>query len=40
MSERLTDIFGIDVFSDAVMLERLPKKTYLALKKQLKTVRI
>jgi glutamine synthetase len=33
MSERLTDIFGIDVFSDAVMLERLPKKTYLALKK-------
>ena len=33
MSERLTDIFGIDVFSDAVMIEKLPKKTYLALKK-------
>jgi glutamine synthetase len=33
MSERLTDIFGIDVFSDAVMIEKLPKKIYLALKK-------
>lgn len=33
MSEKLTDIFGIDVFSDAVMLEKLPKKTYTALKK-------
>ncbi|TAH69535.1 MAG: glutamine synthetase type III [Anaerolineaceae bacterium] len=33
MSERLTDIFGIDVFSDAVMIEKLPKKTYMALKK-------
>ena len=33
MSERLTDIFGIDVFSEAVMIERLPKKTYLALRK-------
>ena len=33
MSEKLTDIFGIDVFSDAVMIEKLPKKTYLALKK-------
>lgn len=33
MSEKLTDIFGVDVFSDAVMIEKLPKKTYLALKK-------
>lgn len=33
MSEKLTDIFGIDVFSDAVMMEKLPKKTYIALKK-------
>lgn len=33
MPEKLTDIFGIDVFSDAVMLEKLPKKTYVALKK-------
>ncbi len=33
MSERLMDIFGIDVFSDAVMIEKLPKKIYLALKK-------
>ena len=33
MSEKLTDIFGIDVFSDAVMIEKLPKKTYLTLKK-------
>ena len=33
MSEKLTDIFGIDVFSDAVMIERLPKKIYSALKK-------
>lgn len=33
MSEKLTDIFGIDVFCDAVMMERLPKKIYLALKK-------
>jgi glutamine synthetase len=33
MSERLTDIFGIDVFNDAVMLDKLPKKTYLALRK-------
>ncbi len=33
MSERITDIFAIDVFNDAVMVERLPKKTYAALKK-------
>lgn len=33
MSEKLTDIFGIDVFSDAVMSEKLPKKTYQALRK-------
>ncbi|MGB8453524.1 MAG: glutamine synthetase III [Anaerocolumna sp.] len=33
MAEKLTDIFGIDVFSEATMIERLPKKTYAALKK-------
>lgn len=33
MAEKLTDIFGIDVFSEAVMIERLPKKIYSALKK-------
>jgi len=33
MSEKLTEIFGIDVFSEAVMIERLPKKIYSALKK-------
>lgn len=33
MAEKLTDIFGIDVFSDAVMIEKLPKKIYSALKK-------
>ncbi len=33
MSERLTDLFGVDVFNDAVMVERLPKKIYAALKK-------
>lgn len=33
MSEKLTEIFGIDVFNDAAMVERLPKKIYAALKK-------
>ncbi len=33
MSERLTELFGIDVFNDAAMVERLPKKIYAALKK-------
>jgi glutamine synthetase len=33
MSEKLTDLFGIDVFNDAAMVERLPKKIYAALKK-------
>lgn len=33
MSEKITDIFGIDVFNHATMVERLPKKTYAALKK-------
>jgi glutamine synthetase len=33
MAGKLTEIFGIDVFSDSTMLERLPKKTYIALKK-------
>lgn len=31
--EKLTDIFAIDVFNDSKMAERLPKKTYAALKK-------
>ncbi len=33
MAEKLTDIFGIDVFNETTMTERLPKKTYAALKK-------
>lgn len=33
MMEKLTEIFGSDVFNDATMRERLPKKTYQALKK-------
>ena len=33
MSEKLTELFGIDVFNEATMVERLPKKTYAALKK-------
>ena len=33
MSEKLTDLFGIDVFNDAAMVEHLPKKIYAALKK-------
>ncbi len=33
MAEKLTDIFGIDVFNEAAMIERLPKKTFAALKK-------
>lgn len=33
MSGKLTDLFAIDVFNDALMVERLPKKTYAALKK-------
>ncbi len=33
MSEKVTDFFGVDVFNDTVMAERLPKKTYAALKK-------
>lgn len=35
MSEKLTDLFGSDVFNEATMIERLPKKTYAALKKTL-----
>lgn len=35
MSEKLTEIFGSDVFNEATMMERLPKKTYAALKKTL-----
>jgi glutamine synthetase len=33
MAEKLTDIFGIDVFNETTMIERLPKKTYVALEK-------
>lgn len=33
MAEKVTDIFGIDVFNETVMAERLPKKTFDALKK-------
>ncbi|NLK74501.1 MAG: glutamine synthetase type III [Clostridiales bacterium] len=33
MTDKLTDIFGIDVFNDSVMFERLPKKVYATLKK-------
>ena len=33
MAERVTDFFGIDVFNEAVMKERLPEETYKALKK-------
>ena len=32
MAEKLTDIFGMYVFNDTVMKERLPKDTYLKLK--------
>ncbi len=35
MSEKLTELFGTDVFNEATMIERLPKKTYAALKKTL-----
>lgn len=33
MTEKLSEIFGTDVFNDVTMMERLPKKTYAALKK-------
>lgn len=33
MAEKISEIFGTDVFNDATMIERLPKKTYAALKK-------
>lgn len=33
MALKVTEIFGMDVFNDATMAERLPKKTYAALKK-------
>ena len=33
MVEKLTDIFGMDVFDESTMAERLPKKTFAALKK-------
>jgi len=35
MSEKLTELFGTDVFNEATMIERLPKKTYAALRKTL-----
>ena len=33
MAEKLTDIFGMDVFDESTMKERLPKETFKALKK-------
>lgn len=33
MSEKLTNLFGSDVFNEATMIERLPKKTFAVLKK-------
>ena len=33
MAEIITEFFGIDVFNESVMKERLPKATYKALKK-------
>lgn len=33
MALKVTEIFGMDVFNEATMAERLPKKTYAALKK-------
>ena len=33
MAEKVTDIFGVDVFNEAVMKERLPKVTFRAWKK-------
>lgn len=36
MAEKLTEIFGIDVFNEATMSERLPKKVFAALKKTIK----
>jgi Uncharacterized protein related to glutamine synthetase len=35
MSEKLTELFGSNVFNETVMAERLPKKTFAALKKTL-----
>ncbi len=35
MSEKLTQLFGTDVFNEATMIERLPKKTFAVLKKTL-----
>ena len=31
----VTELFGCDVFNDAVMEERLPKKVYKELKKRM-----
>lgn len=36
MADKLTEIFGKDVFCEATMTERLPKKTFAALKKTIK----
>jgi len=33
MTQKLTELFGMNVFNDATMSERLPKKTYAVLKK-------
>ncbi len=35
MSDKVTEIFGLNVFSDEVMRERLPKNIYKAFQKVL-----
>ena len=37
MKENFLDIYASDVFSDAVMQERLPKKVYQSLKATIQT---
>lgn len=37
METKVTDIFGIDVFDETVMQERLPKKVYESLKRTIET---
>ena len=37
MKSKVTEIFGIDVFDESVMVERLPKKVYESLKRTIET---
>ncbi len=37
MQEKLTEIFGRDVFNESVMKERLPKETFRALMKTIES---